>query len=347
MPNGQQRLIDRGVYACSNNQSGQITFQLHGNGYRFAQGHTGRAPASGTRRALLPGQQLDLLGPGLEPLGQRCRSWPSSGLPPARRHATLLVDWSVNRSAIVPCRRLERPNGGIPDGEQRQVPGSRGSHRRGGAHADRPRSRGEGLLQGRPRLQPARQDLSGADRAHRHRCLRGRGRGRRLRAAVRRAGDQHRPQRLARGRACRSRPRRRRSTASAAPPSRPSTSAPRWSPPASTTSSSAAASSTWATSPSPTAWQVMQEHGVAFSPAAAGALQPRPAGDLGRDDRRQVGDPPLRARRDRPALPPARRQGDRGGPLRARDHPVPGQRRHLRHRPGHPPRHQPREALGS
>ena len=40
---------------------------------------------------------------------------------------------------------------------------------------------------------------------------------------------------------------------------------------------------------------------------AAGALQPRPAGDLGRDDRRQVGDPPLRARRDRPALAPARR----------------------------------------
>ena len=40
---------------------------------------------------------------------------------------------------------------------------------------------------------------------------------------------------------------------------------------------------------------------------ADGALQPRPAGHLGRDDRRQVGDPPLRARRARPALPPARR----------------------------------------
>ena len=36
------------------------------------------------------------------------------------------------------------------------------------------------------------------------------------------------------------------------------------------------------------------------------------------------------------ALPPARRQGDRGGPLRARDRPLRGQRRHLRHRPGHP-----------
>ena len=37
---GQQRLISRGVYSLRNNQSGQIVFQLHGNGYRFAQGHT-------------------------------------------------------------------------------------------------------------------------------------------------------------------------------------------------------------------------------------------------------------------------------------------------------------------
>ncbi len=40
MPNGQQRLVDRGVYALNNNQSGRIVFQLHGNGYRFGQGHT-------------------------------------------------------------------------------------------------------------------------------------------------------------------------------------------------------------------------------------------------------------------------------------------------------------------
>ena len=39
MPNGQQRLVDRGVYALNNNQSGRIVFQLHGNGYRFGQGH--------------------------------------------------------------------------------------------------------------------------------------------------------------------------------------------------------------------------------------------------------------------------------------------------------------------
>ncbi len=40
MPNGQQRLISRGVYSLTNNQTGQIVFQLHGNGYRFAKGHT-------------------------------------------------------------------------------------------------------------------------------------------------------------------------------------------------------------------------------------------------------------------------------------------------------------------
>jgi|ERR687887_1424638 predicted acyl esterase len=39
-PDGQQRLISRGVYSLRNNQSGSITFQLHGNGYYFAQGHT-------------------------------------------------------------------------------------------------------------------------------------------------------------------------------------------------------------------------------------------------------------------------------------------------------------------
>ena len=38
------------------------------------------------------------------------------------------------------------------------------------------------------------------------------------------------------------------------------------------------------------------------------------------------------------------RAGDRGGPLRARDDPVPRQRRHLRRRPGHPPGHHPRGA---
>ena len=39
---GQQRLISRGVYSLRNNQSGQIAFQLHGNGWRFAAGDVAR-----------------------------------------------------------------------------------------------------------------------------------------------------------------------------------------------------------------------------------------------------------------------------------------------------------------
>lgn len=40
LPDGTQRLITRGVYRLTDNQQGQITFQLHGNGYRYAPGDT-------------------------------------------------------------------------------------------------------------------------------------------------------------------------------------------------------------------------------------------------------------------------------------------------------------------
>ena len=67
-------------------------------------------------------------------------------------------------------------------------------------------------------------------------------------------------------------------------------------------------------------YSVMQEHGSRDVPGAAGALRPRQPGALGRDDRRQVGDPARRARRARRPLPGARRAGHRGGPVRAGDH---------------------------
>jgi predicted acyl esterase len=38
-PEGTMLLVDRGVYALTDGQSGRITFQLHGNGYHFAKGH--------------------------------------------------------------------------------------------------------------------------------------------------------------------------------------------------------------------------------------------------------------------------------------------------------------------
>ena len=40
LPSGEQRLISRGVYRLADNQTGTITFQLHGNGYAFARGDT-------------------------------------------------------------------------------------------------------------------------------------------------------------------------------------------------------------------------------------------------------------------------------------------------------------------
>jgi fermentation-respiration switch protein FrsA (DUF1100 family) len=39
-PDGSERLISRGAYRLTADQRGQITFQLHGNGYAFAPGHT-------------------------------------------------------------------------------------------------------------------------------------------------------------------------------------------------------------------------------------------------------------------------------------------------------------------
>ncbi len=40
LPGGTERLISRGTYRLLDNQSGTITFQLHGNGYYFAPGDT-------------------------------------------------------------------------------------------------------------------------------------------------------------------------------------------------------------------------------------------------------------------------------------------------------------------
>jgi fermentation-respiration switch protein FrsA (DUF1100 family) len=39
-PDGNERLISRGAYRLTDNQSGQVTFQLHGNGYAFPPGDT-------------------------------------------------------------------------------------------------------------------------------------------------------------------------------------------------------------------------------------------------------------------------------------------------------------------
>ncbi len=40
LSSGEERLVSRGVYRLSENQTGAVTFQLHGNGYEFAKGDT-------------------------------------------------------------------------------------------------------------------------------------------------------------------------------------------------------------------------------------------------------------------------------------------------------------------
>ena len=37
---GQQTLVARGIYRLEDNQKGKLVFQLFGNGWRFARGHT-------------------------------------------------------------------------------------------------------------------------------------------------------------------------------------------------------------------------------------------------------------------------------------------------------------------
>ena len=166
----------------------------------------------------------------------------------------------------------------------------------------------------------ARQGLHRGDRARRHPGRGGRGRDHRLRPADRGAGLQRRPQRLAAGRApdgdaghdrrppVRLRPAGRELRRCAGRLRRPRRGDRR---------------RRRAHGPHPHGRhvQLRRPGRLAVAGGADGALQPRPAGHLGRDDRGQVGDPPLRARRARPAVPPARAPGHRGGPLRARDRP--------------------------
>lgn len=47
-PGGEEVLVSRGAYRLSANQSGTVTFQLHGNGYRFAPGNTAKLVLAGS-----------------------------------------------------------------------------------------------------------------------------------------------------------------------------------------------------------------------------------------------------------------------------------------------------------
>lgn len=47
-PDGRQTLVSRGAYRLADNESGTVTFQLHGNGWRFAPGDTPKLELLGT-----------------------------------------------------------------------------------------------------------------------------------------------------------------------------------------------------------------------------------------------------------------------------------------------------------
>ena len=186
----------------------------------------------------------------------------------------------------------------------------------------------EGLLPGRPPERAARTLLHRGDRARRHRPRARRGRDRRLRPAVRRAGLEHRPQRVAAGRASgRDAGDDARPPVRLGPAGRQLRRRPR-SPPASTTSSSARASSTWATIPMFVGRKFVDEVGSPWTPELLARYDLVDQGtsaeliadkwDVPREELDEIG----------AALAPARGAGDRRGALRARDRPDRGQRRH-------------------
>ena len=91
-PAGQQVLIARGVYRLADDQRGRVTFQLSGNGYRFAAGHAPRlqllgrdAPyyraSNGSFSVKLSNVRVVL------PVAERPGSVPGVGAPPARLQA--------------------------------------------------------------------------------------------------------------------------------------------------------------------------------------------------------------------------------------------------------------------
>ena len=242
------------------------------------------------------------------------------------------------------CAPIKR--GGLHD---ERNPDAKSSSSRRSAPRSGAATRRRATTRTRTRTSCSGKTLHRGDRARRASTRRGgRGRDRRLRAAVRRADVQRRPQRLAAGRAA-----DRDAGHDGRPPVRLG--------PAGRQLRRGAdrrrrarrrdrrrASSTWATSRWASASSGPTRSASPWPPELLRALQPRPPGHLGRDDRRQVGDPALGARRARAcARTSSPHQATEEGRFEREIDPVPGQRRHLRDRPGHPPRHDAGGARGA
>ncbi len=171
-------------------------------------------------------------------------------------------------------------------------------------------------------------DLYRGHLARGHRPCGGRGRRRRLRAAVRRAGLQHRAQRVAAGG-----PADRDARHDDRPPVRLGAAGRQLRRGADRRRRARRDDRRRRRAHGPSAVRRRHEDAgglrLRVHAGADGQAQHRRPGSRRRDDRRPVGDLPLRARRARGALAPARPAGDRGGPLRARDGPDVSQRRHV------------------
>jgi len=91
-PGGTQVLIARGVYRLTDNQRGRITFQLSGNGYRFAPGHAPRlqllgrdAPAFRASNGSLSVRVANVRA--VLPVAERPGTVPGVGRPPGQLQA--------------------------------------------------------------------------------------------------------------------------------------------------------------------------------------------------------------------------------------------------------------------
>ena len=56
---GQQVLVSRGIYRLEDNQKGKVVFQLFGNGWRFARGHTAKVELVGSDSSYLRPSNFD------------------------------------------------------------------------------------------------------------------------------------------------------------------------------------------------------------------------------------------------------------------------------------------------
>jgi hypothetical protein len=114
---GQQVLVTRGVYRLTDNQRGRVTFQLNGNGYRFASGHVPRlellgrdAPAFRASNGSFSVKVTKLRV--VLPVAERSGSSPGVGSAGGRKRPRLSVRVRLSKRRVLRTRgRLVLPRG--------------------------------------------------------------------------------------------------------------------------------------------------------------------------------------------------------------------------------------------